>query len=152
MKTMALKPRVSEKAYAQSLANNTYLFNVPMDANKLTVAKAVAEQFSVTVEDVRVVVMKGKTKQSYRKGRRPVSGRRADVKKVYVTLKDGDKINIFGEEEKDKKKTDKATKADKTDSPKRETKSDAKDAKPRRSLGQVFGRSSRQTQDRGGGK
>lgn len=109
-KTMSLKPRMSEKAYAISMAENTYVFVVPMDANKASVTSAVSEQFGVTVEDVRTTVVKGKPKQAYRKRTRPVAGKRADLKKVYVRVKAGDKINIFGEEEKAAKKAAKTKK------------------------------------------
>lgn len=137
-KTMALKPRLSEKAYAQSLAQNTFVFGVPITANKLTVADAVAAQFEVTVEEVRIVVVKGKTKQSYRKGRRPVAGKRADVKKAYVRLKDGDTINIFGEPED--KKADKDT-----------VKTDPKNAE-KKPAAEKQKRSIRQALSRGGSK
>lgn len=147
-KSMALRPRVSEKAYAQSLEGNTYVFGVPMSANKLTVADAVVDQFGVTVEDVRIIVVKGKSKQSYRKGRRPVAGKRADTKKAYVRLKDGDSINIFGEDDKKSEKTDK--KSEKTE-PKTTTKTDVKQ-KRGGGLRQALGRTQRQTQDRGGSK
>jgi len=123
-KTMALKPRMSEKAYASSKMNNTYVFQVPSDANKLTVAAAVAVQFGVVVEDVRMAVAKGKTKKSYKKGGKPTVGKRTDIKKAFVRIKTGDKINIFGDveeaekaaeakAEKDAKKTSKATKTKK---------------------------------------
>lgn len=146
-KTMALKPRVSEKGYAQSKDLNTYVFNVPMDANKLTVADAVVAQFDVKVQDVRMVVSKGKVKQSYRKGRRPVSGRRADTKKAYVRLAEGQAINIFGDVE-DKKSDDKdSKKSDKSDK-----KSTQPEVKQKRSIRQALGRTPRQTQNRGGEK
>lgn len=112
-KVMPLKPRMSEKAYASSVSENTYVFIVPMDSNKQTVAGAVTEQFGVTVEDVRPMVLKGKPKRSYKKRSRPIVGQRADMKKVYVRLKDGDKINIFEQEEKEAKKAAKQTKKSK---------------------------------------
>lgn len=144
-KAMALRPRLSEKSYAQSLERNVYVFNVPMTANKKTIADAVGAQFEVTVEDVHVIVVKGKTKQSYRKGRRPVAGKRADVKKAYVRVKDGQTINIFGDEDK---KEDKPAKTDKT-----EKKTEVKEVKQKQStLGRALGRTQRQTQDRGGSK
>lgn len=115
-KTMILKPRMSEKAYAQSHAVNTYSFDVPKTANKITVAKAVAEQFKVTVEDVRIVIMKGKQARSIRIGgtRKVVSGKRPDVKKAYVRIKAGETIPIFASideaEEKARKAEEKAAK------------------------------------------
>lgn len=110
-KSMVLKPRVSEKAYGHSQVLNTYVFEVPGDANKLTVADAVASQFDVTVEAVNILNVKGKTKRTIRKGGRASIGKRTDKKKAYVTLKDGDSIVIFAaEEEADTKEAKKKEK------------------------------------------
>lgn len=100
MKDITLKPRISEKAYAQSQRDNvkTYVFEVPSSANKHTVARAVSAQFDVNVATVRTTTTKGKTKQIYRKGRRPVTGTRSDIKKAYVTLRAGDSLPLFVEE------------------------------------------------------
>lgn len=120
--TMPLKPRMSEKAYAQSHAINTFVFDVPKTANKLEVAKAVENQFKVKVEHVKVLVAKGKTARSIRIGgtRKNVSGKRVDVKKAYVRLKEGDTIPIFASideaEEKAKKAEAKAAKKQKKES------------------------------------
>jgi large subunit ribosomal protein L23 len=108
-KTLFLKPRISEKTYGLSEVRNTYTFVVPGDANKHTVARAVAAQFNVTVLTVRIANQTGKPKRTVRKGARPTSGNRADMKKAYVTLKAGDKLPIFATEEDDKK----SAKADK---------------------------------------
>lgn len=102
-KFMILKPRVSEKTYALSIARNVYVVDVPGNANKDTVAKAVAAQFGVTVETVNIIVAKGKSKRTVRKGGRPTMGKRSDVKKAYVTLKEGDKLPFFAEPEEEKK-------------------------------------------------
>ena len=115
--TMALKPRMSEKAYAQSMADNVYVFVVPITANKLTVADAVTSQFGVTVTNVRIVVQKGKAVAARRRRARSGVGYRADMKKAYVTVKAGDHIAIFDAPEDTKKdsKTEKkaAKKAEK---------------------------------------
>jgi large subunit ribosomal protein L23 len=94
-KHVVLIPRMSEKAYGASQATNTYVFDVPKDLNKHSVANAVAAQFGVTVEEVNVVVLKGKTKRTVRKGGRANKGRQSDVKKAYVRLKAGDSLAIF---------------------------------------------------------
>jgi large subunit ribosomal protein L23 len=107
-KTITLKPRMSEKTYALYGAENTFVFVVPSSANKLTVAQAVASQFGVTVEKVRIVIEKGKAKQSYQKRNRPVAGKRSDRKKAYVRLKAGDSIPIFAAIEEEEKKAKKA--------------------------------------------
>lgn len=101
---VVLKPRVSEKAYGLSQVLNTYVFDVPSDANKITVKHAVQAQFSVTVTDVNISVAKGKVKRSFQKRRQPAMGKRSDVKRAYVTLKEGDSIPVFATaDEKEKK-------------------------------------------------
>jgi len=104
---MILKPRLSEKTYGLSLVRNTYAFVVPSDATKHTVARAVTAQFNVTVEEVNIVNVKGKAKRTVRKGGRPTNGKRSDIKKAYVTLKEGDKLPVFdaieGDDKADKK-------------------------------------------------
>lgn len=99
---MTLKPRLSEKAYNQSQASNVYVFQVPNDANKTTVAQAVSAQFEVTVEAVNIIVAKGKVKQAYRKRGGRTSGIRNDIKKAYVTVKQGDVIPVFASEDDQK--------------------------------------------------
>jgi large subunit ribosomal protein L23 len=118
-KFMALKPRVSEKSYGLSQLRNTYVFDVPGDANKLTVAQAVQAQFEVTVETVNITNLKGKIKRSYRKGSRPGSGKRVDIKKAYVRLKAGESIPVFASLEEE---TPKEAKADKKAAAKKEIK------------------------------
>jgi large subunit ribosomal protein L23 len=75
--------------------NNVYVFEVTGTTNKHSVAKAVAAQFDVTVTKVNMANLKGKTKRTIRRGGRAVAGRQSDVKKAYVTLKEGDSIAIF---------------------------------------------------------
>lgn len=116
-KTIVLKPRMSEKAYETSNALNTYVFDVPTSSNKLTISSAVEIQFGVKVYDVKTIVVKGKNKKSYQKRNRPMDGKRANSKKAYVRLVEGDSINLFGEEEAKNKKDDKkAAKAEKKES------------------------------------
>jgi large subunit ribosomal protein L23 len=96
MKSLALKPRVSEKAYALSESGNTYTFDIENGVNKHDVLKAVKDQYDVTVTGVRIVTLPGKKVRTYRaRGRKSLSGRRSDTRKAYVTLKEGDKLPIF---------------------------------------------------------
>lgn len=97
---LTLIPRISEKSYAQSKLNNTYVFTVPIKANKQQVAEAVSAQYGVTVVDVNVVISKGKAVRSVRKRSQPVKGKRIDTKKAYVRLADGSTIKMFDEETK----------------------------------------------------
>ena len=111
-KQMTLKPRMSEKTYGLSMTGNVYVFTVPGNATKQSVAAAVKAQFDVTVENVNMTVVKGKTKRTVRKGGRPTMGQRSDMKKAFVTLKEGDKLPFF-ETEDDKKSDKKDKKAEK---------------------------------------
>lgn len=95
-KLLVLKPRISEKSYALSEKNNTYIFDVPNEANKMDIAGAVTSQFEVIVTNVRVAGVPGKAVRSYRqRGRRSINSKRSDIRKAYVTLKEGDKLPIF---------------------------------------------------------
>lgn len=115
-KTLTLKPRMSEKTYASSLATNTFVFVVPKSSNKIEVGEAVAAQFGVTVTSVRTIVVKGKKARSIRLGkyRKNVMGQRADYKKAFVTLKEGDSIPVFAAvQEAEEAEAKAAEKADK---------------------------------------
>lgn len=150
MKSLALKPRMSEKAYATSLDLNTYVFEVPTSANKAMVQAAVTEQFKVTVEDVRLAVIKGKPKRAYKKRSRPVEGKRADFKKAYVRLKAGDKIAIFEAIEEPKETA--VSKAVKKANEKAAEKAEKAEQPRGGRLRKALGRAPRQVQQKGGGK
>ena len=92
--SIVLSPRISEQTFAQS-ANNVYVFTVDPTANRNEVKAEIERQFDVTVTKINAAIVKGKKKASNRKRVRPVYGNRKDVKKVYVTLKEGDKISLF---------------------------------------------------------
>lgn len=109
-KTLVLKPRVSEKAYGLTQLHNTYVFIVPTSANKAMVEEAVNVQFDVTVTDVNIINVKGKAKRTVRKGGKAVAGRDNDIKKAYVTLKEGDSIAVFNTEDKNEKPAQKDAK------------------------------------------
>ncbi len=83
-------PRITEKGARLKEKNNVLTFEVKVDANKLQVRKAIEGIFKVKVADVTTVKTAGKKK---RVGAR--LGRRSDWKKAYVTLKPGEKIDIF---------------------------------------------------------
>jgi len=83
------KPLITEKNAALQ-AQGKYAFEVDKRANKNLVKAAVEAGFKVTVTGVNVVTMRGKSK---RMGRRLVQT--PDWKKAVVTLKAGDKIELF---------------------------------------------------------
>ena len=100
MKTTLVIPKATEKSYQLSLANNTYIFIVPLKANKNEIKKAVEEQFEVTVTNIKTLIQSGKAIRFSRgKNRYPGTTNRSDNKKAYVTLKEGDKLNIFDQVE-----------------------------------------------------
>lgn len=98
MSSILLIPRVSEKSFKLA-GTNVYMFNVPIDANKIQVKAAVEAEYKVTVTNVNIAVVKGKVKKSFRKGQQPIDGIRKNTKRAYVTLKDGDSIPFFEEVE-----------------------------------------------------
>jgi large subunit ribosomal protein L23 len=88
-------PRTTEKAYGQT-QQNTYVFIVPLNANKQQIADAVAKQFEVTVKNVTTAIQSGKAIRFNRgKNRYPGHAARKDTKKAYVTLAEGSSIQVF---------------------------------------------------------
>jgi large subunit ribosomal protein L23 len=84
-----LKPVISEKT-TELMGINKYVFRVSMNANKLMVARAVKDLFGVQPEKVNVMTVRGKDRRlRYR------TGKRSAWKKAIVTLKPGEKIELF---------------------------------------------------------
>ena len=104
MKLAHITPLVSEKAYALSL-QNVYAFRVPLNLNRNEIKAAVEEQFGVTVINIKTLVQDGKSVR-FSRGKRSYPGttKRQDVKKAYVTLKEGDSIKAFDVEEQPEEK------------------------------------------------
>ena len=86
-----LAPLVTEKGTLLLEKANQVLFRVRPDANKIEVKHAIETLFKVKVEKVRMNRYLGKLR---RVGRNV--GRLPQWKKAYVTLKEGDKIELFG--------------------------------------------------------
>ncbi len=82
------KPIITEKATMAS-ENGAVVFEVAMDANKPAIKEAVENLFGVKVKAVNTSITKGKTKKF-----RGKPGRRKDVKKAYVTLEEGNTIDV----------------------------------------------------------
>ena len=85
---VVVAPVITEKSTILS-ENNQVVFEVAIDANKTEIKDAVEALFNVSVTAVNTIRVKGKTKRF-----RGIPGRRKDVKKAVVTLKDGDMIDI----------------------------------------------------------
>ena len=99
---LVITPRVSEKAYGLAEEKNTYVFVVPLSANKIELKKAVQGHYEVDVTNINIVRTKGKLKKSYTKGK-TVKGHRKDTKKAYVTIKEGQTIPVFAAQEQEDK-------------------------------------------------
>ncbi len=89
-----IAPVISEKSYA-GMAQQRYVFRVSPRANKPEIKAAVQEAFKVHVDQVNVMMVKGKLRTRMRRGGRVV-GRSRDWKKAVVTLQAGETIaNLF---------------------------------------------------------
>ena len=82
-------PHVSEKSTLATESNNTLVFKVAVDATKAEIKAAVEKLFEVEVKKVNTLNVKGKTKRT---GMR--MGRRKDWKKAYVTLVEGQTLDV----------------------------------------------------------
>jgi len=86
-----VRPLVTEKTMAQE-NQNTVVFEVAKGTNKVQIKQAIEEIFNVKVDSVNVVNQKPKTK---RMGR--YVGKTNHLKKAYIKLKDGYKIDILAD-------------------------------------------------------
>lgn len=86
-----LGPHISEKATVVAEKHRQFVFRVRPDANKLEIKAAVEKLFNVKVESVNTTITKGKSKRFGRN-----IGRRSDLKKAYVALKEGFDLDFSG--------------------------------------------------------
>ena len=84
------RPIITEKTTVIREDRRTLVFQVAMHANKIDIRRAVEVLLGSKVESVRTSVGHGKMK---RQGR--YVGRRADWKKAYVKLREGQKLPEF---------------------------------------------------------
>lgn len=87
--SMIIRPRVTEKA-TMSAESGAYVFEVSKDSTKTRIAKAISAMYKVTPVKVRVVNLPAKS--VFVRGK---WGKKSAVKKAYVYLKKGDKIEII---------------------------------------------------------
>jgi len=85
-------PVISEKATMVAEKSNAVTFKVLQNATKPEIKAAVELLFKVEVKGVSVVNTKGKVKRFGRS-----IGRRDNVRKAYVMLKEGQELNFSGE-------------------------------------------------------
>ena len=79
-------PLVTEKAATAKEGENTYVFKVSVDANKIEIGRAITAMYGVKVKSVRTAVVRGDAK---RFGRH--IGIQNRWKKAYVRV-DGDQV------------------------------------------------------------
>ena len=85
-----VQPLLTEKITAMRESANKVGFLVRRDANHIEVKRAVEAALNVKVAKVNILNIMGKTK---RLGR--FSGKRPDWKKAIVTLKEGEKLELY---------------------------------------------------------
>ena len=83
------RPHISEKA-AVLTELDAYVFDVPMQAEKIAIRRAVEALYKVNVLKVRIIRHAGKP---VNRGRH--HAKRADWKKAIVTLKKGQKLDLY---------------------------------------------------------
>lgn len=86
------RPLITEKANDQKESLQKYLFEVSINANKVSIGRAIEAAFGVKVKTVRTSIVRGDSK---RVGR--FVGRRPNWKKATVTLAPGQVIDFFEE-------------------------------------------------------
>jgi large subunit ribosomal protein L23 len=85
-----IRPVITEKMTDLREKQNKICFLVHPKANKLEIKRAAEEALKVKIEKVNVVQVAGKVK---RMGR--LVGKRPDVKKAILTLRKGEKLELF---------------------------------------------------------
>ena len=97
-----IAPILSEKSAALQESERKYAFKVLKSANKIDIKRAVEARFGVLVEKVATMNMNGKVKRSTMRSAGRVirtEGPRASWKKAIITLKEGEAIDFFRDEQ-----------------------------------------------------
>ncbi len=92
--SILIRPLITEKITAQSEKENRFGFVVDRKANKLQIRDAVKKEYGVEVEDVRTMIVRGKSRTRYTKTN-ILRGATGAWKKAIVTLKKGDTIDLY---------------------------------------------------------
>ena len=82
-------PYLTEKVSSLMGSENQYAFKVDINATKLQIKHAIEGYYSVNVEKINIIKVKGKTKRS-----RFRITKKSDWKKAYVGLAEGDSIEV----------------------------------------------------------
>jgi large subunit ribosomal protein L23 len=89
-----IKPILTEKANAQQEKLRRYAFRVARKANKLEIKKAIESFYGVTVVNVNTATAPGKNKSRFTKAG-VISGRKPSYKKAFVTVGEGESIDLY---------------------------------------------------------
>lgn len=82
-------PYLTEKVSSLMGSENQYAFKVDINATKLQIKHAIEGYYSVNVEKINIIKVKGKTKRS-----RFRITKKSDWKKAYVRLAEGHSIEV----------------------------------------------------------
>jgi large subunit ribosomal protein L23 len=85
-----LRPILTEKLTELRETQRKVVVLVRSDANKVEIKKAAEQTLKVKIEKVNVLNMMGKTRRIGR-----LAGKKPDWKKAIVTMKPGEKLEIF---------------------------------------------------------
>ena len=96
IKTVLIKPIITEKAELLSEKLNRYSFVVNKKAKKAEVKKAIEEMYDVKVLAVNTLIMPAKLKSKMTKSGM-LQGKVSSYKKAIVTLPEGEEIDFYGE-------------------------------------------------------
>lgn len=88
------QPVITEKSTILKEASNRYVFRVDPRANKREIKEAVEKLFNVHVMKVTTAVYRGKVSVVMNRSGRFV-GRKPTWKKAFVTIAEGETIDIF---------------------------------------------------------
>lgn len=94
MNQILVRPLITEKMTNISADSGKYGFLVNPKANKIQIKNAIEKKFDVHVVSVRTINHPGKTKSQFRKSGK-FEGKTARFKKAIITLKEGEKIELF---------------------------------------------------------
>ena len=98
IRTIIIRPILTEKATILGEELNKYAFEVAKDANKLQIKEAIEKKFDVNVTNVATINVRGKQKDmTVRSGGRVIRtrGHRRSWKKAIVTLHKDDSIDFY---------------------------------------------------------
>jgi large subunit ribosomal protein L23 len=87
---VVISPLVTEKGTVVGEKSNQVVFRIRPNASKAQIREVIEDSFKVTVMKIRTANFLGKQR---RRGR--TLGHRPNWKKAYITLKEGDRIEIF---------------------------------------------------------